>query len=392
MSSSIKVGFHPITKQPERIDHHEMKPHLFIHIGTHKTGSTAIQRALKAGEVACLNEGLVRLKCDDLAARQSWNQKERGEQADKLRRQINNHQGKGRRFLISSESFSGDPMTGYADAPAIASRLREVTRDFDVSIIVFLRRQDDFIESLYTQKIHEGRSETFQEFLEEINPEEMNWHRLLENYAGEFGRESIIARRYHRECYPNTEDLLVDFCGMVSVAPGVLKGRLKTVRNQGFSMEAVELARLCNPRMDGRMRRRLRQILQVISAKPVFQSYDYFDRQTRQQLLTFHEESNARVLRDYIYEPNAVSLFPQPDDSASLKRAVEAEALIVVLVKMLLERKEAEDRSGILRFVMRLERRWHEFRQSWLCQEAGDAVILKEDETLACRKLLKARV
>jgi len=371
-----------------------MKPHLFIHIGTHKTGSTAIQRALKAGEDACLNEGLVRLGCDKFLVRPNWNQKERGELVSWLRGQIDRHRGKAHRFLVSSEGFSGDPMTGYADAPAIASRLREVTRDFDVSIIVFLRRQDDFVESLYTQKVHEGSSMTFQEFLEELHPEEMNWHRLLESYAGEFGRESIIARRYHRDYYPNIEDILVDFCGMVGVAPEVLKGRLKTVRNQGFSMEAVELARLCNPRLDGDLRKQLRQMLQVISAKPVFQSYAYFDLQARQQLLAVHEETNAKVRRDYIREQNAEPLFPEPDKSAAVSRAVENEALSVVLVKMLLERKKAEDRSGILRFVMRLERRWHEFLQSLFRAQSRDVANLKEPERLPNRKaqMLKAKV
>ncbi len=257
-------------------------------------------------------------------------------------------------------------MTGYADAPVIASHLRELTRDFDVSILVFLRRQDDFMESLYTQTIHEGSSQTFDEFRKTIKPEAMNWQKLLEAYAAEFGHGNITARVYHKDCYPQPQDLIVDFCRMVGVRPECLKQRVHTVRNQGFSMEAVEMARLCNPCLTPARRRQLRQMLQVVSAKPVFQSYSYLDLDARRQLLSLHAKSNTQVRRDYLGGQDDQPLFPEPDELPTSFQTAEAEALTVKMMKMLLELKEAENRSGILRFMMRVERGWHQFRQKWL--------------------------
>lgn len=185
-----------------------MQAPLFIHIGTHKTGSTAIQRAFRADEKALRKEGLVRLRSCDRIALPSLDATELEAMTSSLREEAGGQAGRPMRFLMTSEGFSGDPMTGYADAPVVASRLRAATHGFDARIILFLRRQDDFIESWYTQRIHEGRSETFDEFLQLIRLEEMSWLRLAEAYAAEFGRENIIVRRYHKAFYPEPADLL----------------------------------------------------------------------------------------------------------------------------------------------------------------------------------------
>ena len=69
------------------------------------------------------------------------------------------HAGVGiERFVTSWEGFSGNPRLAYQNANAVASMLRESTKSLDVRIIVYLRRQDEFVESMYTQTIHEGGS------------------------------------------------------------------------------------------------------------------------------------------------------------------------------------------------------------------------------------------
>lgn len=338
---------------------------LFIHIGTHKTGSTAIQRAFKADEKAIRKEGLVRLRSCDRIALPSLDAKELEAMAASLREEAGGQAGRSMHFLMTSEGFSGDPMTGYADAPVIASRLRAVTHGFDARIILFLRRQDDFIESWYTQRIHEGRSESFEEFLQLIRLEDLSWLRLAEAYATEFGRANIIVRRYHKAFYHEPADLLADFCGIVGVRKELIARSLGRVRNQGFSKEAVELARFCNPHLDKERQKQFRQLLQTISAKPVFSSYSYFTRKQREELLALHQASNDEVARLYLQDGKGAPLFPSDVPSEDTRRTTAAEQLPplqLTLIKMLLEMKAAEKRSGILRFVMRVERAFHDIR------------------------------
>jgi hypothetical protein len=82
-------------------------------------------------------------------------------------------------------------------------------------------------------------------------------------------------------------------------------------------------------------------------------------------------ESNDQVRRDYPSGLNSTSLFPEPTEPSS--EAVPQETLMPMLVGMLLEMKEAENRSGILRFVMRLERSLNAFRQ-WCSRSKRNAL------------------
>lgn len=329
-----------------------MKPRVYIHIGTHKTGSTAIQQAFSKGA-----EGLVRLGFRDDIARDSWTQSDAGNLAAHLRAQI--VPSKPLNYLLSTERFCGEPLQGYADAGVIAPRVQDISRDFDPRIVVFLRRQDDFIESLYTQMIHQGGSQTFPEFLETIRPEIMNWHRLLEDYAAVFGRENIIVRRYHPDFYPEPQSLLTDFCSIVGVDPATLAGKQAAkTPNQGYSREALEVALLCNPHLDESGRGYLRKLLQKISPKPVFQNYTYLDLPLRRRILAACADSNAAVRRDFLPAlPGHMPLFPEPlDTGAQPDTGVQgAAALLPVLVKMLVESHERQRSSRVMRLAGKID-------------------------------------
>jgi len=339
---------------------HPLKPRVFVHIGTHKTGSTAIQQAFASGA-----DGLVRLGFRDDIARSTWTESDTGHLADHLRAQIT--PVKPVNYLLSTERFCGEPLQGYAEAGTIARRVQGITRDFDPMIVVFLRRQDDFIESLYTQMIHQGGSQTFPEFLETIRPEIMNWHRLLEAYAAVFGRENIIVRRYHPDFYPESRSLLADFCQIVGVDPAKLPaGQGTGTPNQGYSKEAMDIALLCNPHLDDTGRRHLRQLLQKISPKPVFQSYGYLDLPLRRQILAACAESNAAVCRDFLpHLPGHTPLFPEPvaSEGAAAADTKGAEPLVPVLVKMLIESRERQRGSRVLRLAFKLDSQLGRLRQ-----------------------------
>ncbi len=326
-----------------------MKPRIFIHIGTHKTGSTAIQRALLSGA-----KGLVRLLYHEDISRASWGT----EDVQRLVALFHSHKtaDASTKYLLSNERFSGEPLSGYADAQMMAERVRDITADFDPKIIVYLRRQDDFIESMYTQMIHQGGSLSFQAFLQQIQPERMNWHRLLETHSGVFGRENMIVRRYHSDFYPKPESLLHDFCEIVGIKPeDVTEKNAASTPNVGYSREALELARKCNPQFDAAEKKQLRKMLQKLSPKPFSQNYSYLDLDSRRQILAACADSNAAVRRDYFSHLLAgESLFPEPVESAATE--AEEDKLTPMLVKMLVQSQLAERESGILRFAHKLER------------------------------------
>ncbi len=83
-------------------------------------------------------------------------------------------------YVISNENLSGSPFSGYSDTGRIAQDLRHLAQDFDrVAIIVFVRRQDTFLEPLLHQQIKMGKHFTFREFLSTIAPQAFDWLRRL---------------------------------------------------------------------------------------------------------------------------------------------------------------------------------------------------------------------
>src|SRR5690625_7585565 len=105
-------------------------------------------------------------------------------------------------YLIISEHFSGNPFIGFSNVHIIAETLWEITKDLDLDIyiIVYLRRQDDFIESMYTQSIHLGDSHSFEEFINGFDESAFDWEYILDSYSKWFGKDRSEERRVGKEC------------------------------------------------------------------------------------------------------------------------------------------------------------------------------------------------
>ncbi|HDL01809.1 MAG TPA: hypothetical protein ENH23_06210 [candidate division Zixibacteria bacterium] len=227
------------------------KSRLYIHIGTHKTGSTAIQHFLRQNDVLLRTKGFFCLQglkeFKTLITSKEVNNKiitrckKELESRVKQTKQKNTDQC----FILSREGFSGNPLIGYKNAGIVAKRLSQITTNFDVYIIVYLRRQDGFVESMYTQQIHEGESYTFQSFLYSLPAFSFNWKHLLTCYSEYFGKENIIVRQYDKFFLPEPDSLLVDFCQILGIdIQNTAFHDESSKPNRGYSIDALEIAHL----------------------------------------------------------------------------------------------------------------------------------------------------
>jgi hypothetical protein len=82
-------------------------------------------------------------------------------------------------LLLSSEGFSGSVRRGYSNANHCAQILAGHT----VIIVAYLRAQDSFMESLYTQQIHQGDAIPFADFLASLPPQSFDWHAHIQAFA-----------------------------------------------------------------------------------------------------------------------------------------------------------------------------------------------------------------
>jgi hypothetical protein len=332
---------------------------LYIHIGTHKTGSTAIQHALSRSLTQLEKEGIVYIPTLPVFKQLMYSSTldasllESGR--DQLHQRIKRFKHKeSLRYVISSEALSGDPMLGYQNAHIIAKSLAEIVPDFSVSVIVYLRRQDEFIESFYTQKIHQGESLTFEEFFQTCDHAELHWDALLDSYAEQFGQDNIVAQQYHRDALPHRDSLVRGFGELIGSESLPAYTETK-IANPGYSRDALETARLTNPHLGDQDRRQLRQLLQQTNTKKPFDNYSFFSFSERMAFLSEFEQSNTRVARAYL-KHDSQALFPPPTEPSDVPiyGGLTIESMALVFAKVLAA-KQAEG-SRILRPVVRFEK------------------------------------
>lgn len=339
-------------------------PKLDLHIGTHKTGTSALQACLSLNRDRLRSQGMVFLDCphEKLKPLMRATQIEPSmvtAMKDFFDKRITNHSA---HYVLSWEGLCGDPYSGYTNSSILAQTILQASQGLDVRIILYLRRQDDFIESLYTQLIHEGGSESFKDFIGRLDESMFNWLQLTDNFAALFSREKIVVRPYDKSILPTTTSLFEDFFSILGIDFGSLRyNENLSAKNSGYSRQALELARQCNPWLEPQEQRQLRMLLRVISHKDPFQSYSYWTEADRASYLARYASTNRQVARTYLGSAPE-ELFPTTPhnnlpggDSDQVNRVQDRSEdgdninMTPLLVRMLLSTTKAPEKRPSLR-------------------------------------------
>jgi hypothetical protein len=291
---------------------------LYLHIGPHKTGTTAIQRFFHVNRDLLKERGLLyplsgrpekpgappggprRLNHHPLAAEiLSPPDDIRDSAWPNLLAEL--REAKEEVALLSSELFDHVRTEGHFDA------LRSHLHGLDVKVIVYLRRQDEFLGSYYAQYVsRKAGTLSFEEFrrLPEV---EADYERLLSRWENAFGREALIARPYERSAFPNG-DVIADICALIGVDPGseVIRPPPGNVANPSFPRSAVNCIRMV--REAGMDEDRVADLLELF--KRVYRGReidaDYLSPMQRAELLEEFEESNRTVAKRYLGREDGV--------------------------------------------------------------------------------------
>lgn len=201
-----------------------------LHIGTEKTGSTSIQRALAADRSALAANGILfpvlfgsANHMEVAVAAMDSNSKDEL-QIMELSREACSHDEYREliRQRIADEISAGDYNHLVISNEHCHSRIRnaeELQRLLyvlgvdakDCEVIVYLRRQDRLAVSLYSTVLKlGGNSKVFPDFANGQIPHYFNFRKILDLYASVFGAERIQARLFERQYFENG-DVVTDF-------------------------------------------------------------------------------------------------------------------------------------------------------------------------------------
>jgi hypothetical protein len=322
-----------------------MKKSLFIHIGLPKTGTTVLQSTFKDLADNFRKENIEFVNFDSFAREIRLG---KVPECKDFFRELDKKLLDSYKVFLSSEFLTGMDSTSFNLVPVrkIAQCLKDAAGDFfDVKIILYLRRIDLWIESMYTQFISDGGYLRFSEFMLEHKLEDFDYSNLIEGYESIFGQDNIILRIYDKKHLPEKDSLLKDFAEIIGskyLAEVDLNSYSEKKSNSGFNSNAVEIARLCMPQATRDEQKRIREVLQYSSRKIPFQKNAFFDMNERRVYLEERMHSMSEICRKYFPDYKGNDIFSELEDIQPVPQFLSVEDAVRSITFAILAPSEYE--------------------------------------------------
>lgn len=309
-----------------------MRPRLFLHIGTMKTGSTAIQNYISYNSGRLLEQNIAypapmhrlegvkgRVHIRAYQSYIAWELQRPGRKLRALQKELRKIKRRKGHAVLSAENLwmapsyehfkrglpqSMDVEVEIKRKRAYLLKLKEFLEGFDVCIIVALRNQLDFIQSVYLQNFQQsGRLADFSAKAYADKDFTAFYRENLDVWEEVFGEENITVLPYDRERKNNT--LVSSFFRWLDIDTQDFEDppRTKIATNVGFSRDLVEYKRLCfpalaeNPAFD----RFLSDALWEYSAlfEKGGEKYDVFSPEEKEELFNRFSAGNRELVNKY---------------------------------------------------------------------------------------------
>lgn len=188
---------------------------LWIHIGTPKTGSTAVQRYARKRNTYLTSMGVdfmvrrARASYNDLGiALRGRVVKDATKIGEALKTRIAASQAQ--TLVISSEMFTGGD-------PALLRDVIAIDEPFDTKIIAYFRRQDRYFESNYKQKMKTGKvAPGFDNYLAKFGMATGEYGRIVTLWEEAFPDAEFLFRRFEPARFPKG-DVIRDFMELLGL-------------------------------------------------------------------------------------------------------------------------------------------------------------------------------
>lgn len=240
---------------------------LYIHIGTPKTGTTSIQNFYGLNREKLKEQGVLYPIMNYHYERKSVNRnghfligtiKENGTRNKEKEKQVFNSEMQYivdcfkdyDTILISDESIWWATSTRRKGLWKDLKKHSE-QHNYQIKVIVYLRRQDQFMMSRYNQKLKTdfiASTQSFDEYFADMNGRfkcVMDYRERIDNIAKSISKENVIVKRFDRNYFYNG-DLNQDFLHILGVKVDDSFQQLKETANTGISVQSGEIKRVLN--------------------------------------------------------------------------------------------------------------------------------------------------
>ena len=240
---------------------------LYIHIGTPKTGTTSIQNFCGLNREKLKEQGVLYPIMNYHYERKSVNRngyflhgviKENGTRNKEKEKQVFDSElqyivdcfKENDTILLSDESIWWATSTRRKGLWKDLKKHSE-QHNYQIKVIVYLRRQDQFMMSRYNQRLKTdfvASTQNFDEYFADMNGRfkcVMDYRDRIDNIAKSISKENVIVKRFDRNYFYNG-DLNQDFLNILGVKVDDSFQQLKETANTGISVQSGEIKRVLN--------------------------------------------------------------------------------------------------------------------------------------------------
>lgn len=240
---------------------------LYIHIGTPKTGTTSIQNFCGLNREKLREQGVLYPIMNYHYERKSVNRngyflhgviKENGTRNKEKEKQVFDSElqyivdcfKENDTILLSDESIWWATSTRRKGLWKDLKKHSE-QHNYQIKVIVYLRRQDQFMMSRYNQRLKTdfvASTQNFDEYFADMNGRfkcVMDYRDRIDNIAKSISKENVIVKRFDRNYFYNG-DLNQDFLNILGVKVDDSFQQLKETANTGISVQSGEIKRVLN--------------------------------------------------------------------------------------------------------------------------------------------------
>jgi len=295
---------------------------LYFHVGSGRCGSTLIQAVFNDGTVRQIftqhsrqYDPQIYLATGEIAHDETFIEDHWKPVRDKYFAPMHSSEFEG--FFITQENLLG--MRSGKDEKNICDvsceKISYLAEGFDPHIIIVLRRQDTYIESLYNQCIKRWELRDFKTFVDEFPRQNWHWADNIDTYARHFGRDKITVVPFESKVYANSGR--TGFLDAVLMASGIAQ-RLQfndlPLVNASLAPRAIEVQRVANKFLEKDEAHALANWFEAHVKKKPDDPHKQMSDEIRNDILDYYRESNSRLCEEYLAEfPDARAYYTGSD-------------------------------------------------------------------------------
>lgn len=328
--------------------------HIYFHIGMPKTGTTAIQFFLLRNKTKLeeLNVGFYTPKTGEkrqktanayylyehfMIEAKGFNYSDRSENYSMFYDGLREYAKGYNQLILSEEQFWKEGLKRKEIWQFAFDEIHEIIdEECVIHPIVYLRRQDDWILSMWKQTMESMPFDTWT--IDELMEEERtldfcNYNEKLKEIESVFGLDTIIVRAYDRKQFKGGS-IFADFLESIGIEWSDEFVFNEKLFNPSITLDAAQALNLINrgeiiyDKPDDRLRTNLRAAANIFSdLYPEKTSFHFMNYENRKAFLDKHSDdnqavadryNNGKTLFDYTIKPYEVWM---PDNDRDIKNA-----------------------------------------------------------------------